>query len=550
MIVFLLQLAGAAALLLWSVRLIRTGVERAYSNLLRSWLRHSADHRLSGAASGAVAAVMLQSSTAVAMLAAGFAASGGLALAPGLAILLGADLGSAVVAQILLVRASWLVPLLLLVGIALFLRAPGRRARQFGRILTGLGLILTSLDMLRAATEPLRDSPLVAMTASYLGNDPVAAFVLGTALAWGLHSSVAGVLLFVTFAAEGLIGAPAAVALVLGANLGGAAVPVGLTWAGPVAARRLALGNLLLRGGGAFLALGLVARADGLLGWLGDDAARQAINLHLAFNFAVLLAGLPLCRAAARAAEMLLPAAAAPSAGMERVSALNPAALDDPERALACSARELLRLGEEIESMLAPVFSLYSAWDEAMARTIMEKEAEVDRIHFETKLYLARLHEVALSSAQTRRTMDLVTIAINLEAAGDVISDSLLGMARRIHKEGLSFSEEGLRELGDFHDRVLANAQLALDVLIMGDPDNARRLVAEKEQVRVVEQELQQRHLERLRRSGGESIATSNIHQETLRALKQINTAFSFVAYPIAEESGELRQTRLRKSKT
>ncbi|MCK4713129.1 MAG: Na/Pi cotransporter family protein, partial [Marinosulfonomonas sp.] len=188
LLTFILNLAGAAALLLWSVRIIRTGVQRAFKTELRTWLRRSSGNPPLAAGTGALAAILLQSSTAVALLVTNFATKGTLTVAVGLAIFLGADLGSAIVTQILLVRATWLVPLLLLVGVVLFLKGEQSKTRQTGRILIGLALVLVSLDMIRAATDPIRDSAAIAPFANYLANDVFSAFVVGALLAWAMHS--------------------------------------------------------------------------------------------------------------------------------------------------------------------------------------------------------------------------------------------------------------------------------------------------------------------------------------------------------------------------
>ena len=128
-------MAAAAALLIWAVRLVRTGFERAFGGHLRLWLRRSTGNRLSAAATGSVSAIFLQSSTAVAMLLAGFMAAGSVGGTAGLAVILGADLGSAIVAQILNSRIAALTPLLLLLGVLFFLRSSQRSYRQIGRIL-------------------------------------------------------------------------------------------------------------------------------------------------------------------------------------------------------------------------------------------------------------------------------------------------------------------------------------------------------------------------------------------------------------------------------
>lgn len=515
---------------------------------LRGWLRRGAQNRLLAAASGTAAAVLLQSSTAVAILTANFVATGTLAATAGFAVLLGGDLGSAIVAQILLTRADWLVPVLLVAGVAIFQRSVTREWRMTGRVLIGLALIFVSLGMIREATEPLREAKGMVQAMEYLGGDPVTAFVIGALFAWAVHSSVAAVLLFVTLAASGMLPVTAGVAMMLGANLGGAFIAFVLTLGSEVAARRVVMANLLVRGGGALLCLLALVLMQLPLDWLGGTPARQIINLHLLFNFVILILALPLSGLLMRAAEGLITAPSAPPL-LDRVSALDPAALASPDRALACAAREILQMGERVEAMLRTVLSLYTAWEDTTADAIRRKEDEVDKIHLETKLYLAKLQRADSEEHLTQRGLDLAEMAVNLESAGNAVSQNMLSLAQRLHDEGLSFSETGQREISDFHDRVLSNAQAALNVLMTLNPDAARALVEEKDHVRDIEQGLQRSHLERLKEGRVESIETSNIHQETLRALKQVNTAFTQVAYPILSETGDLLSSRLTRVK-
>ena len=545
LVLFIVRIAGAAALLIWSVRLVRTGVERAFVVELRQWLRRSARSRLLAAGTGVASAILLQSSTAVAILVTGFVASGAVAAAVGLAILLGADIGSAVVAKILLVRLSALEPLLLLAGVGLFMRSPSQRLRQTGRILIGLALIFLSLDMIRAATAPLVDSAGAAAVMQYLGRDTLTAFLIGAGFAWVVHSSVAAVLLFVTLVAQGLLPQSAAVAMVLGANLGGSLIAYLLTYAAPVEARRIVVSNLAIRGGGAALALSSLTLAQPSLAWLGATEAAVVINLHLAFNLVVALVALPLLSPVMRTAEAAMPRRPDPAAPDGPMTALDPAALTHPDRALSCAAREIMHMGEITETMLRSSEAIYHAWDKDTADRITKQAAAVRSMHFDLKLYLARLHRTDLHKAAADRSLHLSTVAVNIEGAADMIARNMVHLARRLNAEGLSFSEQGSAEIGSFHDRVQANVQLALSVMMTSNPAEARELVAQKEKVRTIEQNLQRQHLRRLQDGRADSIETSNIHQETLRALKFVNTAFSMVAHPILTESGDLLESRL-----
>ncbi|EFL88485.1 Na/Pi cotransporter family protein [Ahrensia sp. R2A130] len=544
-LLFALHIAGAAALLIWAVRLVRTGVERAYAVQLRAFLRRSNTNRFQALGSGLLAALCLQSATAVAVLVSNFASKGGLGLLAGLAILLGADIGSAIVSQILLVRQDFLIPLLMLCGVVLFLRGSRNEMQQFGRMMIGVALIFVSLDMIRAATGPLMDSEAAASVMAYLGRDIITSFVIGALFAWGVHSSVAAVLFFVTLTAQGLLPPSGAAAMVLGANAGGAFLAYILTLTAPLAARRMIVANLVLRGGGAALVLFFLSKSSGSLAWLSVEPARQIINLHLVFNIALALVCLPFLTWVAAATVRLLPDRSEVPSELSQSSALDPTTLDRPASALSCASREVMKMGEESEIMLRSVIALFEKWDAPTAAAITRKSEHVSAMHANIKHFLAQLDHEKLSDTQQDKTGELATIALNLEAAANAIAHSLLAQANQLHADGVAFSQEGWADLADFHDRVLSNTQLALNVLMTGAPDAARQLLKAKDKVRKVEQKLQANHLARLRDNNPASFETSQLHQDILRTLKNINAAFAAIGHPVASRSGDLLSTRL-----
>ena len=544
LIMFLLNIAGSAALLIWAVRLVRTGVERGFAAPLRIWLRHSANNRLLAAGTGMVAAVFLQSSTAVAVLASNFVVKGGLTATVGLAILLGADVVSALVTQLLMVRQAFLIPLLMLIGVAIFLRGHGN-VRQIGRILIGIALIFVSLDMIRAATGPLVGDPGTQTVMAYLGRDLVTAFVLGAGFAWIVHSSVAAVLLFVTLAAQAVLPTSAAAAMILGANLGGAFIAYVLTLTTTVEPRRMVVANLVLRGGGAILFTMVIFIAPDTLEALGATPARQTINLHLAFNFALAIVMLPLVGPVMAVLTRIMTEKPTEDARLDDTSALDPSAIMRPQRALDCTARELLGMGQKIERMLVAVEPLYDQWNVDSAQLIRDQDATIQKMHLDVKLYLAQLGQKGLDKELGRRSMEFASISSSLASASDTITRIMLDLAQRLDRQNLQFSKQGREEIGNFSERVQNNVLLALNVMLNQNPAEARELVEAKEKVRNVEQKLQRSHIGRLREGLVDSIETSNIHQETLRALKQINTAFSQIGYPILYKSGDLLESRL-----
>ncbi len=542
---FVLHIAGAAALLIWSVRLVRTGVERAFANYLRRWLRRSSNNQLLATGTGVLSAVLLQSSTAVAIMVANFVSGGNIAPIVGIAILLGADVGSALVVQILVVQQTFIVPLFLVLGVYLFLRGHGRRLRHSGRIFIGLALIFVSLDMVRTATAPLMSDPGTISIMSYLAQDMVTAFIIGAVFTWLVHSSVGAILLFVTLVAQGLLPQSAAIAMVLGANLGGAMIAYILTLSASSGARQVIVANVVLRGGAAVLTLFIITLLDVSFERIGSSEVRQVINLHLLFNIGLTLVVLPFTSAISKLMQSFIRATFDESSNLERASALNPALLATPDRALVCAARELMHSGEKIEVMLRSVGTLYDKWNPKTAESISISDIQVRESNFETKLYLAKLNKNDLEEDVSKKSIELSAVAVDLDSASDTIARNMVELAKRLDADAVKFSMAGQKEIADFHDRVLVNVQLALQVMMTQNPNEARELVAEKEDIRALEQELHKKHLSRLRDNLIESITTSNIHQETLRALKQINTSFSKVAHPILSDSGDLLESRL-----
>lgn len=543
----LLHLAGAVTLLLWAVRMVRTGVERSQEPALKRLLRESKGGRLRAAGIGAGVAVLLQSSTAVAILAAGFAGSGVITVATGLALMLGADVGSALVVQILSIDLQLLIPVLLIAGGLLFFKGPSREWRQGGRILIGIALILISLGMISEATEPLREAAFLPEIVGYLHGDFITAFLIGAGFTWLVHSSVASILLVAAFTAQGIVPMELGVSLMLGANLGGGLIAAGLTRQSFVEARRIALGNLLFRGLGALIALLAFHLLDPNVGWFGPSAARQVINLHLIFNVALLVLCLPLTGLVANLLDRVVKPKPTPAELAnplaEAASALDQSVIGVPALALASATRELLRMAEIIERMLKPLMELYETGDPEKIKQAKKLEEAVDQAQQEIKLYLARINYT--DEEEARRGHELSNFAINLEYVGDAITKTLLKLAETRRDQKLQFSAEGWRELNELHHRVMANMQLALNVLVSKDRESARQLLAEKDAMGSAERESYAQHLQRLRSGAAESVETSNIHLETVRALKTINSLFASIAYPILKESGDLLDSRL-----
>jgi phosphate:Na+ symporter len=546
----LLNLAGAVALLLFATRQVRTGVERAYGDLLRTRLRKILRNPLFAVAAGAGLAISLQSATAVALIVGSFAGSGIVSGTSGLLAVLGADVGSALVVKLLSFDLGVLVPVCLVAGTVLFMATERRSLLQFGRILIGVGLLILSLRLIGEASEPLRQSRILPVVVNYLSEDPVTAFLLAAIMTWLFHSSVAAILLVVALAARGILPLELGVVLVLGANVGGGVIAVMLSRAATPRARIVPLGNLIMRSLGAVLALAAVVMLDLPLQLLGAAETDQLIHAHIVFNLLLATCGLPLAGLVYRLAERIALANVKPSAAdslaAAELSALDETALETPSQALANATREVVRVCETVEIMLQRIMQLYESADEGSIKELAKLDDRVDSRHAAIKVYLAKMTVRPLSEDEALRCQELVGACVKLEQVGDIIVRNMLVHVRKKLDYGLDFTPEGWRELTSFHATVLTNARLAFNVLISRDPATALQLVREKDRLRDLEKASSSKHFARLGEGTTKSLETSSIHLDTIRDLKQINSLLASMAYPVLEEHGLLGGSRLK----
>jgi phosphate:Na+ symporter len=541
----LLQLAGYVALLLWGMHMVHSGIVRAFGGHLRQALAIGLQSRWKAFLAGMGITALLQSSTATALMSTSFIAAGFMTLVPALAITLGANVGTTLIVQVLTFNIAAAAPVFVLVGLIAFNRGGKTRTRDLGRVAIGIGLILLALHLIVATIEPVEKAKALRDLFALISSDPVIDVAVAALLTWAAYSSVAVVLLAMALAAQHIVTPVAALALVLGANLGNI-IPQYLAAGSNPAARRLALGNLIVRGAGCLIAIPLLPWLTQAVATLEASPARQVADFHTLFNLALAVLFIGLLDPLARLCTRLVPSAPVPDdPGNPRY--INAAALGSPGIALADAAREVLRMVDVVESMLRMFLNALRSDDRKLLAQIGAMDDTLDRLHNAIKLHLTAIsREDGLSGADAKRCSDVLAFTINLEHIGDILDKSLREIAAKKIKLRLTFSEEGLSEIADMHERLLDNLHLATSVFMLGDVQAARSLLAEKDRMRDLEQAATDNHLRRLREGRLQSIETSSLHIDIARDLKRIAAHIASVAYPILEQGGALRPSRLR----
>jgi phosphate:Na+ symporter len=545
----LTDLAGAVALLIWGVHMVQTGVNRAFGPQLRRVLGYALGNRSKAFAAGLGVTAILQSSTATGLMVTSFAAGGLVDLVPALAVMLGANVGTTLIAQALSFNVSSVSFLLVLLGVLMFRRSSATRTRDLGRVGIGLGLMLIALQHLLALVTPYEDTPSLRMLLGTVTTEPLIDVLLAAGLTWAAHSSVAVVLLIMTLAAKGVVPPHAAFALVLGANLGTAINPLlesGVT--GDPAGKRLPIGNLVNRIVGVGLALAFLNWIGPKLVALDPDPARAVADFHTGFNIIMALLFFPVLKPFARLLTRLLPV---------RVDAADPAqpvyldgaARETPTIALAGAAREALRMVDVFEDMLRGAIDSLDRDDRKRVSETKRMDDVLDRLDRAIKEYLTSLDTDALDDADHRRMLEIIAFTTNIEHAGDIVERSLMPLAAKRIKQGIAFSETSRREIRGMIERLIANARAAAAVFMTEDPRSARQLIHEKEVFREFETNATTAHFGRVRAGRSDSVEAGRLHLDIVRDLKRVNSHLAAAAYPILEGSGELLPSRLRLAK-
>jgi phosphate:Na+ symporter len=543
----LLHIIAGVCLLLFGLRLVRTGVTRGYGVQLRRFIGLSTKNRFLAFLSGIGVTSLLQSSTATTMIIASFAGQGLITTTAALAVILGADVGTTLVAQILTFDLSWLSPILIITGYIFYAgKDQSSPLRQMGRIFIGVGLMILSLTLIKQAAAPLKESDILPLILNPLDQDPLLAILLAAVLTWIFHSSLAIILLLMSMAQADVIPLHLGLLMVLGANIGGVIGPLFAALKDPPEAARIPSGNLLMRVIGVLLVLAFVDNIKPFLAQINDDPARMIVNFHMGFNLALALVFLPILPMVTKIVTKIVPDKKDED-DPAKPQYIDERSLDTPTIALTNASREALRIADYIDQMFQVSWDAFRKNDRTLIDRAHALDKVIDQLYKLLKSYLVRLGSETMTKVEARRHFEILTFATNLEHVGDIIDKNLLSLAKKRIDGGLSFSAQGMIELNNLAQLVMDSIRLAQTVFISSDPKLARQLVEDKNSIKQAEKQASMNHMSRLQQGIPETLATSDLHMDIIRDLRRINSLMSAIAYPILEEAGELHKTILKK---
>jgi phosphate:Na+ symporter len=533
-ILSLADLAGYVALLLWGTHMVTSGVQRGYGAVLRQGLGRLLRTGRSAFGAGLVVTLALQSSTATSLMGASFVAEGLIGLETGYLMMLGANVGTALVARALSFPVAAWAPVGILIGYLVFRRSHTDRARNLGRVAMGLGLMLLALHWLVATLDSWAAGPLAGTLLSDVASQPVLVVVGALALTWLCHSSVAVILL--GSALMGHQGWPlsAQLAILIGANLGGALPPV--LEAGSVEARRLPVGNLLVRSVGVVVLL-ILAPLGRFIPATWVQAPDFLVNLHVVFNGVLAALAFPFAAPVQRLLLRYLPSPVEPvSPGVPRY--LDDANLAMPSLALASSEREVLRLTSLVEELLKTSLEAVRQGDEGLGRGIRAQTHEVSRLALSIRQYLARI--APLEGEDLRHSQANIRFLYDMEQVADLIGNMVRSAVAQ-RKTRAAFSDEEWSVIKTVHGDLMTSMHLSVAVFMRQDQKVARELIERKPALRLLENTTLEHRVTALRQGDPVASRPGDAYLATLRDFKQIHSHFTGVAYQVLENAGQLR---------
>lgn len=535
----LLKIIGGVCLLLFGLKLVRSGVTRAFGVQLRKIISVATKNRVTAMLAGVGVTALLQSSTATTMIISSFAGQGLIATTAALAVVLGADVGTTIVAQVLTFDLSWLSPVLMVAGYIFYSgKEQAATRRQIGRILIGLALMLLALATIKLAAVPLKTSETLPLILAPLDTDPILAVLVGVILTWVFHSSLAIVLLLMSMVGAEVIPIHLALMMVLGANIGNVIAPLMSSLKDPPQAARIPAGNLIMRLTGVFLVLASFRFLIPHLHYLGETDVSVVINFHMAFNIFVAILFLPFLDGVTRIVTLAIPEKQNNQDDQSKPKYLDDRVLDTPTVALTNAAREVLRLADMTDQMLQLVWQSFQKNELSTFDKIRDIDGIVDRLYRLLKSYLVRITQETMNDVEGKRHFQILTFATNIEHVGDIIDRNLIPLAEKRVRAKVDFSADGKKELDNLFQLVIDSVRLAQTVFISGDARLARQLVEDKAMIKLAERNASVNHLGRLQRGVPETMATSDLHMDIIRDLRRINSLMTAIAYPILDDAG------------
>ena len=488
----LIQLAGGLALFLFGMDQMGEALKVVAGDKMRQILGKLTTNRVMGLVTGTVVTAIIQSSSVTTVMLVGFVTANLMSLSQAIGVILGADIGTTITAQIVAFPVKEYALLLVAAGFLMTLTGKREDIRQYGILVMGLGLIFFGMAVMSGAMKPLRSyQPFIDLMQNV--SNPLVGILVSTVFTALVQSSSATMGIVIVLASQGLISLEGGIALALGANIGTCAT-AGLAALGkPREAVRVAVAHVTFKIAGVLLIVWFIPPfadlvrnispvSEHLTGMdrLAADTPRQVANAHTLFNVGIGFLFLPLAGVFARFCEWVVPDR--PLTEAEEIDArhepkyLDDVLLDTPALALERAQLEIGRLGDRVRDMYEAFLEPTFTHDTARLEEIAEMDVDVDMLHARIVEYLARISSGELSRKETDALIRLMQAANQIEHMGDLIETNLVGLGQKLAEDGVAVSPVTAEIIRDYHQKVGDALRESTDAFRESDAKLARRV--------------------------------------------------------------------------
>ncbi|NLZ39224.1 MAG: Na/Pi cotransporter family protein [Firmicutes bacterium] len=491
----IIELLGGLGLFIYGMTLMASGMQQAAGARLRKILEFLTTKPLMAVLTGMVTTMLVQSSSTTTVMLVGFVNAGLMTLTQAVGTIFGANIGTTITAQIVSFEISHLVYPAIAIGMLLNFFGQRRTYKYFGQAILGFGILFLGMNIMAGSMEPLRQNEFFINLLISFGQTPLLGVLIGAVFTGIIQSSSATTGIVIAMAIQGVLTLPAAMAIILGSNIGTCVTALLASIGTNLSARRAAMAHLLFNVFGVVLALIFFSPFVHIVTQTAATVPRQVANAHTLFNVINTVVFLPFLKQFVALVTRLVP-------GEEAALEMGPKYLDKrilltPDIALSGVRQECLRMANLVREMVNEAMSLFVKEDKKVEQQVLQKEELVDSLEKEITVYLADLAQRSLTKAQSRELSSLMHVVNDLERIGDH-ARNLVQLAEQKNEERLIFSDQATAEMQEMHEKVDEMISMAITAFGNWDIILAGQVVDQDDVVDRLEQSLRKSHIGRI----------------------------------------------------
>lgn len=551
MFLLIIGLLGGLGLFLFGMKMMSRGMQKSAGDKMRAILSTLTRNRFIGVAVGAFITLLIQSSSATTVMLVGFVESGLMQFVQSLGVILGADIGTTITAQIIAFKLTDYALLFIALGFILQMVSKKERLMHIGEAILGFGILFFGMHIMSSAMYPLRSYEPFLNILLQLEN-PLLGILIGTLFTALIQSSSAFIGIMIVLASQGFLSLQAAIPLVLGSNIGTAITALLASLNTGREAKRVALGHTLFKVMGVLvfvfwlpgfekIVIHISPKSDALVTseMIAEILPRQIANAHTLFNISLTIIFIPFTKAFGKLIVWMLPEKEKPADHVAKLKFIDKSYIGTPVLALNMAKQEVLHIGDIVSTMLRDINPAFIQKDGDKIKAIEEREKEVDYLVEHLKNYLIQVTQSSTDSHRVNEAFQMIYTVKELEQIADIISTNMIKHAIKWQDSDYAFSEDGKNEIMVYHTLTMRQYIRCIEVFKDRNLEKAHKVKHKGKKYRAKANELELLHYERLRKKVPESIESSKVHIEILNTLKMIGRHLSNIARIIIEWSEE-----------